>query len=292
MENSPTVTSTATFTPEPTATSTPEPTATHAPEPIATSTPVNLTECQLEDVKEEGEKYVSERAGVRKRSLPVPDSDYHGIVNQNTKLLMECTRGSWYRVSDGQGGFWIISDYTSSEPVATATPVPIRTPLPVSEPKTEPAQSPNPPRESAQNHKRAADLIFEGVNRIRLEKGLLPYTPNSILQATAEKHTLLLHQSAFLFDPNTPNPHYIGGSSQSRASAQGYQGAASDIIAWRKTESAESATSLMVYETWLNSSGHYQIMASADYREAGAGCAYGKTYGQPIFICELMVGRP
>lgn len=113
----------------------PTPSPTPSPTPVVTQEPTPLPQvdwslCQPGDSYDEAGKtlYVSSDIGVKRRTFPDLSSSYNGGASQNTKLVVECKRGSWYRVSDNQGSFWILEEWTSGEP--TVSPPVYTQPLP------------------------------------------------------------------------------------------------------------------------------------------------------------------
>ncbi len=71
---------------------------------------------------ETGEIYVSPPTGVPRRAYPELHSPYWGVAGQNTRLVLECKQGAWYRVSDAWGSFWVREGWVSRKPVATPRP--------------------------------------------------------------------------------------------------------------------------------------------------------------------------
>jgi len=121
-------------TPTPIPTPTPEPMPTPLPEPTVTPEPgVDWSVCQPTDASMSGTLYVSPDIGVKRRVFPDYNSTFSGAALQNTQLTIECKRGSWYRVSDSKGSFWVPEEWVSASPVSVAPPV-VNQPPVVSQP--------------------------------------------------------------------------------------------------------------------------------------------------------------
>lgn len=274
---------------EPTATSTATPTAT--PE----STPVNLAECQPQDTKEEKEIFVKEKEGVLRRRLPVRTSDYDGAVTQNTRLTTQCLRDNWYRVSDGKGGFWIVTDYVSKEPIAVPTAIAAQ--------RVEPRQTPQPEPRAEQKialnaglNRPLAQGFTERVNIRRRSIGVAELKVDSRLQSAAEKYAQLIYT-------NTSNAgtcsgqavevdcHMVNGAPWDRAKEEGYpstsvQEVFMGLTSVRIREIRGNLRPEQVIETLLdpktytdfglfNSPPHREALLGRDNKVIGVGCHVG-----------------
>lgn len=306
---------TATPTPRP-----PEFTATPTAAPTATSEPtsVNLAECQPKDTKEEGDVYVTESAGVLRRKLPAKSSDYEGAVAQNTKLTTRCLRDSWYRVDDGKGGFWILSDYVSNKPVAAPTAV--------SAQRVEPRQPQPEPRAeqklvlNAGLNRPLAQGFTERVNIARRSRGIAELSVDSRLQAAAEKYAQLIYNNTSSVGTCSGQAvevdcHMVNGAPWDRAKKEGYpstsiwevfMGLTSDrirMIERNPTEEQIIRTLLdpMTYTDFglFNSPPHRETLLDRNNKLIGVGCYLGPDHyasrqsGQPEYsgICIGDLGR-
>ncbi|MBI2334215.1 hypothetical protein HYU96_00225 [Candidatus Daviesbacteria bacterium] len=205
------------------ATLTPEPTAL----PTATSEPVsvNPAECQPDDVKQESEVFVAESLGVLRRKLPVKESDHDGAVAQNTRLQTQCLRNTWYRVADGKGGFWILSDYVSNKPIVAPTPVAVQ--------RVEPKQ-PQPEPKAEQKillneglNRPLARGFMERVNIARRSTGIAELKVDSRLQSAAEKYAQRIYTNTSNVGTCSGqavevNCHMVDGAPWDRAKREGY----------------------------------------------------------------------
>lgn len=124
----------------------------------------------------------------------------------------------------------------------------------------------------------AAAEILQGVNQVRAEHGLPPYTYNGTLSIAAQNHANWMAN-------NVAYTHTgAGGSSpQDRANAAGYQGYVAENIVggWNMTPGQG-----IIW--WRNSALHYSMMVSNRYSEAGVGFATNGT--QNMYV--LVMGRP
>ncbi len=205
------------------ATSTPEPTA--IPTTTSVPTPVNPAECRPSDVKQESEIFVAESLGVLRRRLPVKESDYDGTVTQNTRLITKCLRDNWYRVDDGKGGFWILSDYVTDKPITTPTSVAVQR----AEPK-QPQPEPKAEQKILLNeglNRPLAQGFRERVNAARRTMGIVELKVDSRLQSAAEKYAKHIYANT----SNTGtcsgqavevNCHMVDGAPWDRARREGY----------------------------------------------------------------------
>ena len=124
----------------------------------------------------------------------------------------------------------------------------------------------------------AAAEILQGVNQVRAEHGLPPYSYNATLSIAAQNHANWMAN-------NVIYSHTGAGGTlpQDRARAAGYQGYVAENIVggWHMTPRQG-----IIW--WRNSSLHYSMMVSNRYTEAGVGYASNGTENMYV----LVMGRP
>lgn len=124
----------------------------------------------------------------------------------------------------------------------------------------------------------AAAEILQGVNQVRAEHGLPPYSYNGTLSIAAQNHANWMANNVIYSHTGA------GGSTpQTRAVAAGYSGYVAENIVggW-------SMTPRQGIIWWRNSALHYSMMVSNRYTEAGVGFA---TNGRENMYV-LVMGRP
>jgi uncharacterized protein YkwD len=119
-------------------------------------------------------------------------------------------------------------------------------------------QSPTPERQ-----------LLEMINTERLRLGLSRLTINPLLMQAAEAHSQDMINRNF-FSHTNPD----GATPGDRLDAVGY-----NWWTWGETIGAGYATPQAMFTGWMNSSGHRDIMLSANYTEIGLGYVTGGAYG-------------
>ncbi|HUN22222.1 MAG TPA: LysM peptidoglycan-binding domain-containing protein [Anaerolineales bacterium] len=119
--------------------------------------------------------------------------------------------------------------------------------------------------------------VFALVNQVRADYGVPALTFNNELYTAAAQHALWMSQ-------NTISHTGAGGSSpQTRASAAGYAGKASENIVGGMTMTPRAAVTW-----WINSPVHIQNMTSPWWHDGGVGYAFDGS----IHYYSLLLGRP
>ncbi len=121
--------------------------------------------------------------------------------------------------------------------------------------------------------------IVDQVNAFRASLGLPPFTYNPQLAVAAQQ------QAEYIANTNLYTHTGYGGSSpQSRATAAGYNGRATENIV-----GGSNMTPRQGLSWWQNSSVHYATITSSNYTEIGGGFARGSSEQN---IYAIVVGRP
>lgn len=159
-------------------------------------------------------------------------------------------------------------------------------------------------------------IVSNLINQARQKNGLPPLEQSSILQSTAEKYALYLHDIKWLDHPGADptlswttlagDPHSYKGTPNSRAAEEGYKGRASEIIGFNtllrldllKTQSDWLTVLSQRVNQWLSSAGHRDVIMG-DWTQIASGCALEKNYFRPQFeepiqmlLCVVMFGKP
>jgi len=119
-----------------------------------------------------------------------------------------------------------------------------------------------------------AELSFEEqlialINTERSSRGLVTLSPDSILMQVAENHSQDMVDRNFF---SHINPDGLGPAE--RVTNAGYSWSALG-----ETIGAGYSTPQAMFDGWMNSSGHRDILLSPDYTEIGVGYVAGGTYG-------------
>jgi uncharacterized protein YkwD len=132
----------------------------------------------------------------------------------------------------------------------------------------------------------AADVayILGRLNSLRAQYGLAPLTANDKLMAAAQQHADNMARVDRYGDDDN-NGHYLFGQNwEDRANAAGYVWSSlGENVAYNRGYS-NPVEHLM--QQWIESSGHFQNMVNASWRDVGVGIAYGasgRIYGVQMF---------
>jgi uncharacterized protein YkwD len=164
---------------------------------------------------------------------------------------------------------------TEPDPAAPASPGLLGIGVPTQPPTPEP-----PPAPGNQNYA-LADQLLALINGARDAAGVSQLTRHSALTASAEAY------SRFHFLTTDPFmlSHYLDGSPGDRAQRAGFSGLVGEVLV------TGSPSAQQLFDAWMNSPAHHDILFDPAYTWIGMGCYEGPTVSNGVtFEAALCTG--